>query len=78
MASTFVAVTEDDSVSTKEEVVVQETASVEQITIHTLSDIDAQITNIDAELTKLNAEKTALQALRVDIDTEADTVSLIS
>ncbi len=76
MASTYVAVTADDSVNTKEEVIVQETASVEQITNHTLSDIDGQISSIDAELADLNARKTALQALRVDIDTEAGTVSL--
>jgi hypothetical protein len=78
MASTFTAVTEDDSVATKEEVVVNEVASVEQTAAHTLNQIDDEISTIDMELARLNTEKTRLEALRVDVDTEADKVALAS
>jgi len=75
-AQTYVKVTEDNTVSAKEDVVVQETKSTETVTQYSLTSIDKDIAQIDAQIAYLQAKRAELVTLRAAVSTEADKVVL--
>ncbi|HDY68339.1 MAG TPA: hypothetical protein ENH85_11185 [Candidatus Scalindua sp.] len=75
-AITYAKVTADNIVSTRGQVVVQESNTTAAITEYTLDKIDKLIANIDSNVTQWQTQKTELQALRALVETEANKVIL--
>ena len=72
----YKALTKDNEVESKEEVIVQRTKPVNEVSTLTLDQVDEKIADIDAEIARLQAKKTIWQAVRVEVDKEAAKVSL--
>jgi hypothetical protein len=75
-ADTYTAVTGDNEVEKKEEVVVKRSYDESKAVNMSMNSIDAEIAVIDAKIAELNARKAALQAIRTNVETEAGKVTL--
>ena len=75
-AKTYAKVTADNTVSTRGEVVVEESDTTAVKTEYTLDKIDKLIVNINSNVTQWQTRKTELQTLRALVETEANKVIL--
>ena len=74
--ASYEALTKDNEVTNKEMVQVEETATVDQKIIYTLSYINTRIAVIQTKIMSLQNELAEIQALKVLVDAEAAKVKL--
>ncbi|KKM97729.1 hypothetical protein LCGC14_1165120 [marine sediment metagenome] len=75
-SQTYKATTPDNTVGSKEQVQVEETASVTQKTTYTLSYINTRIAVLQAQVAEIQAEITELETLKAVVTIEAEKVKL--